>query len=519
MMDYSSLLSRPISYFGKEQVWIARGDDVLLFNSHRSNIQNYLKHSGIPDSTQSPWIGLIRKLTRNVLRSSPIFEQGGALARFKVISKVTPPETATEPELTMQVDGETSMISLKTKNSLEQNVGQDVQRDAQVEITLRLGKSHTGDSYLCRQIQASQWSRDGILQSQTATAGPLLWLGDSPYQLTVEHVLNFSNHGADATSKNTDDDWDSDDEDDDDDGDDSNDCFFDEEIAPWDIPKAGIRSRTNSWTEGNVSDSASSNTVPELVTASSDPNLSSSFQIDHSRPPAFVDTKLVRPVGICDVVIHDFLSPFNSSSRKPPTQCRASSGMDYLLIPVPMGSETQPFIHGIVEMKDSSNAFSVHEHTEPRPVIIATASLGYVNSVMFPASTLSRKPGSQTFHTFFCIKSDQDMPKGTPGSAVFDTETGLLAGYIVLGCRGKNTWYMAPIRDVLDDIEANYGIVLGRTCFCEAVSSTMVTGENDHYWTAVCLNDEQPYNDQEGDSDTLEYEPDPIIAKHGTEAA
>jgi hypothetical protein len=463
---------------------MARGDDVSLFNSHRSNIQNYLKHSGIPESTQSPWIGLyrigksqdeartvlvvscsdrrIRKLTRNVLRNSPIFQQGGALARFKIISKATPPETSSEPELTMQIDYEESLVSLKEEYSCEKDVSQDVQSDAQSETTLCLGKSQTGDKYLCRRVQASRWSRGGVLQSQTATAGPLLSLGGGSYQLTVEHLVNFSNHGADTTSGSTNDDWDSDNEDDGD----------DEEIAPWDIGKAGIRSRTSSLTEGNLSDSASSSPVLELVTASCNPNLSSSLQTDDLRPPSFVDTNLTGPGGIYNIIVHDHSSSFDHNTTKSPTQCRASSDIDYLLIPVPDGPKLINLSVDTAEIIKPSDAFSVLGQTEPRPVIIATASLGFVDGIMFPASTLSRKPRSQSFQTLFCVKSHQDMPKGTSGSAVFDTHTGLLAGYIVLGCPGKDTWYMASITDVIDDIEANYGLVA--RCLLTLDTSTIV---------------------------------------------
>jgi hypothetical protein len=63
----------------------------------------------------------------------------------------------------------------------------------------------------------------------------------------------------------------------------------------------------------------------------------------------------------------------------------------------------------------------------------------------------------------------------------------------------------------------------GKTCLLEAVYSTMLTGENDHYWTVACLNDEyfndgKLYADQQSDEDSLEDDTDPIIAKDGTKA-
>ncbi|KAM0426829.1 hypothetical protein ACHAQK_012294, partial [Fusarium lateritium] len=454
-MDYSSLLSRPVSYFGKEQVWMARGGDVALFNSHRSNIQNYLKHSDIPESTQSPWIGLyrigkspdeastvlvvscsdrrIRRLTRNVLRNCPLFQQGGALAHFKIISKATPPETSSEPELTMQLGCEVIVEPSKvliSEGTPRQSVDEHVQGHTQSHISLRLEKSQTGDRYLCRRVQALQWSQEGVLQSQTATLGPLLCVGGDNYQLTVEHVINFGSRGSDATLKSTEDDWDSDDDDYDDDDeeeDGSTICPLDEEIAPWDESKGGIGSGTNSSTEGNLSDSASSYSLSELVTPPSKPDTSSGFRMDHPRPPTLVNTTPTGSEGIYNLIVHDSSSPSNPNTRKPPTQCRASSEIDYLLIPMPTRSEQEPFINSNTEMIEPSDAFRVHEQTEPRSVIIATGILGYVKGVIFPASTLLRKPRSQSFHTLFCITSHESMPKGVSGSAVFDTQTGLLA--------------------------------------------------------------------------------------------
>ncbi|KAH7213109.1 hypothetical protein DER44DRAFT_770256 [Fusarium oxysporum] len=127
-MDYSSILSKPKSFFGKQKVWMARGDDLALFNTYRTNIQNLLRHSYIPESSHNLWIGLyrvgttedeaktfvvvscsdrrIRNLTRDLLSSCPIFQPGEALDRFKVISKATLPETACKPEKTMQDDKE-----------------------------------------------------------------------------------------------------------------------------------------------------------------------------------------------------------------------------------------------------------------------------------------------------------------------------------------------------------------------------------------------------------------------------
>ncbi|KAM0346001.1 hypothetical protein ACHAPU_006055 [Fusarium lateritium] len=262
-MDYSSLFSRPRTYFGKEKVWMAHGEDVALFNQYRSSIQNHLLHSGIPESSQSPWIGLyhigskrdtakavivvscidprIRKITRNTLRSCPHFQQGGALAQFKVISKATPPETISEPEITMNVDElprdlghnittEPSSLSGPSKTTTEEG-----SRDnSHPYLKLRLEKSHIEGSYLCRRVQALQSSEDGVLQSQTATAGPFLRVDGRIYQLTVEHLVNFEQKTID-TVQYTNDDWDDDDDDDNDDIKDDDDSYFDEDFAQWNI--------------------------------------------------------------------------------------------------------------------------------------------------------------------------------------------------------------------------------------------------------------------------------------------
>ncbi|KAI8692021.1 hypothetical protein NCS56_00196600 [Fusarium sp. Ph1] len=119
--------------------------------------------------------------------------------------------------------------------------------------------------------------------------------------------------------------------------------------------------------------------------------------------------------------------------------------MDYLLFPIHVSPDPEVYTTRGAEMVQLSEVFDINGQTKARPVIITTASLGYVQGIIFPASTLLQKPGSRNFQTLFCIESAFPMPKGTSGSAVFDSQTGLLAGYLVLGCPGKHTCYMVPV--------------------------------------------------------------------------
>ncbi|WKT40390.1 hypothetical protein QSH57_005196 [Fusarium oxysporum f. sp. vasinfectum] len=223
-MDYSNILSKPKSFFGKQKVWMAHGEDLVLFNTYRPNIQNLLRHSCIPESCHSLWIGLyrigtaedeaktfvvvscsdrrIRKLRRDLLSSCPIFQPGEALDRFKVISKATLPETACEPQQTMQDESEMPSETGLLKMDKDDNLATEGLK------TIRTYPNMTGENHLCRYVEVSQWSEKGELLSQRATAGPLLWLNGCSYQLTVAHVATFKNKKTADTIERNPHDWD-----------------------------------------------------------------------------------------------------------------------------------------------------------------------------------------------------------------------------------------------------------------------------------------------------------------------
>lgn len=221
------ILSRPIAVFQKQQVWMAEGDDLALYNANKSVIQTLLEKSGIPESDDKLWIGIyrigtntdealpaivvscldpkVRKQAKVSIKSCCMFRQGGPFAHFTVLSKATPPELPCEPQLTMagetQVSGFGSSVSslpYQLRQRTKQDPEGDVHDNAEEEVALHLFGSHTGDNYLCRPTQARRRSREG-LQTQSATAGPLLLLGDTSYQLTVEHLVNFGHHKNEPT--------------------------------------------------------------------------------------------------------------------------------------------------------------------------------------------------------------------------------------------------------------------------------------------------------------------------------
>ncbi|KAJ4016123.1 hypothetical protein NW758_015126 [Fusarium oxysporum] len=465
---------------------MAGGDDLSLFNRHRPNLQNLLRHSGIPESNHRLWIGLyrigatqdeantvivvscneqrIRKLVRDLLRSCPMFQQGGALAQFKIISKAAPPETICEPQLTMQYD--TQADSPGSAHAMASKpFNQDFDQNLQNKITLRLYKSCTEDNYLCRQVQALHRSDKGVLENQSATAGPLIWLNGHTYQLTVEHVVNFDSQkthvGVEHASDHGDD-WD----DDDDNDSDVNGFLVDESVAPWNI---GDRLSHIEKNEADLSDSLSSNSTRELSTEQCTHDVATNRDVTKDESYKRSNETLDHMVGaststshplvtlrsgdVRNLIIQDTSFSVQTNSSNSILPCHVSQDLDYLLIPVTIESEKEPCTHGISEIVQLSDTFNVYEQTEARTIVMATASLGYVLGTLFPAPTLLRAPKSQNFQTFFCIKSEDAMYTGTSGSAVFDRETGLLAGYIVLGCSGKDIWYMKPISDVLDDLK------------------------------------------------------------------
>ncbi|SCV58316.1 uncharacterized protein FFB14_15558 [Fusarium fujikuroi] len=466
-MDYSRILSKPKSFFGKQKVWMARGEDLALFNTHRPNIQNLLKHSCIPDSSHNLWIGLyrvgvtedeaktfvvvsctdrrIRKLTRDILSSCPIFQPGQALDRFKVISKATLPETACEPQQTMQDDQEPEYEPGLRKGDKGKNNATEEYK------TIRISPSITGDSYLCRQVQARQVSGKGEVRFQTATAGPLISLDGRTYQLTVAHVVNFEREDIHYFIESTTDDWDDWDEESDDE---------DECVASWDISTS--RNSTPDPSDDDIHSSVSSDSALEVAiqqkesgTAITEETSPNGETIDTSVRPPYSPVLHLSERPVLEGFLVDYASPYLGFAPGS-ENCQISTEMDYLLIPInadlPAGvSESEG-----AELVQISEAFDLQGITEPRTIIIATASLGYVEGVVFPAPSLLRTPGSKDFQALYCIESDIAMLKGTSGSAVFDKRTGFLAGYVVLGCPEKNIWYMVPILDVLNELEVRF---------------------------------------------------------------
>ncbi|UPK97298.1 hypothetical protein LCI18_008233 [Fusarium solani-melongenae] len=217
-------------------------------------------------------------------------------------------------------------------------------------------------------------------------------------------------------------------------------------------------------TEINFSGSSSSSSAQEL-----EDNTIWSPMVPASTPPPQSPSESGT---VCHIAVQDYSSP-QIDHINSPAHCHVSAKMDYLLFLLRVGSDPELCNTGGAEMVQLSDVFDVHEQTKARPVIIATASLGYVRGTIFPASTLLQKPGSRNFQTLFCIESDFPMPKGTSGSAVFDAQTGLLAGYLVLGCPGKHTCYMVPISDALVELST----LTGSTVQCQVQLNVSVIVE------------------------------------------
>jgi len=475
-MDYSSILSKPKSFFGKQKVWMARGEDLSLFNTHRPNIQNLLRHSCIPESSHNLWIGLyrvgateegaktfvvvsctdrrIRKLTRDILSSCPIFQPGQALDRFKVISKATLPETACEPQQTMQDVQELEWEPGLRNEDKGKNIANDEYK------TIRISPSITGDRYLCRQVQARHVCGKGEVRFQTATAGPLINVDGRTYQLTAAHVVNFEKDEIHDTIESTTDDWDDWDEESEDDS--NSGCSVDEYVAPWDI-STSRNSTPDASDNGIPSSSSSSDPAFEVATQreGSGAAITKATYIDGEpiddesvHPPSSTNPHLSeRPV--LEEFLIDHASPYLGFAPGS-ENCQISTEMDYLLIPTNADLQAGASMSKSAELVQASDAFDLQYATEARSIIIATASLGYVEGMVFPASSLLRPPGSKDFQTLYCIESRISIPRGTSGSAVFDRQTGLLSGYIVLGCPEKKIWYMIPIVSVLHDLEVRF---------------------------------------------------------------
>ncbi|KAF5574378.1 hypothetical protein FPANT_11800 [Fusarium pseudoanthophilum] len=310
-------------------------------------------------------------------------------------------------------------------------------------------------------------------------------------------------------TKSTTDDWDDWDESDDDT---DSGCSVDEDVASWDISTS--RNSTSDASDNDIPSSLSSDSAFEVATQRdrSGAAITEATSTDEEPIDEPVQTTSSPDLHLSErPVLEEFLidhaSPYSGFAHGS-ENCQVSTEMDYLLIPTNTALQTEACTSKSAELIQISEAFDLQDKTEPQPVIIATALLGYVEGVVFPASSLLRPPGSKTFQTLYCIESDSAMPKGTSGSPVFDRQTGLLVGYIVLGCPEKNIWYMVPILDVLNDLKVRFrqkgkcqtrldvdatirlsdqrGFLnemppglLGANQVCQGGSSILMTGEND----------------------------------------
>ncbi|RSM00238.1 hypothetical protein CDV31_011859 [Fusarium ambrosium] len=452
---------------------MAEGDDLAIYNANKSIIQSLLEHSGIPESDHKLWIGIyrigtkkdqarpaivvscldpkVRKQAKGSIKNCSLFRQGGAFAHFTVLGKATPPELPCEPQLSMASNAQehglgftVSSLPHQTKEHTSQGLEGDIQETAEGQIVLQLFGSHTGDNYLCRPIQA----RRG-LQRQSATAGPLLLVDGTIYQLTVEHVVNFGRHKSEPTWEHTNDDWDDDDDDnsDEDEDDGGYDAWGFEGMASSDFATIRTLSEGSLSSENAEIDSSGSSSSSSGQELEGNTSWSPVEPASTSRPRSSSEPRTVGHIAVKDCSSSPQIELIST-----PTRCHIGKRLDYLLFPIHVSPDPELCTTGGAEMVRPSDAFDVHGQTMARPVIIATASLGYVRGIVFPASTLLQKPGSRCFQTLFCIELASPMPKGTSGSAVFDAQTGLLAGYLVLGCPGKCTCYMVPMCDVLAEL-------------------------------------------------------------------
>ncbi|KAJ4117540.1 hypothetical protein NW768_010903 [Fusarium equiseti] len=474
-MELPSLFLNPRSILGNNKVWMAFGDDLVTFNNYRPNVESHLRHSGIPECSEQVFIALykigksrdeaktvvvvsctnhrIRKLTKEGLRSCPHFQEGGALARFKIIGKATPPETTHEPVPTMQGDGEPNELSNSSSEELDLHTQsfRHTSGGHQFGVFLSRDRSASGKDYLGRRVLARQQSEQGASISQSATAGPLILVDGRSYQLTVQHVANFNHLNAQGSCHITDD-WD-----DEDDEELEGRYSSDEEVASWNAPASLSGSGESPYTdmgEAVFSDSSSCNSFGRNT------NLEGVENLQQHSHPLYRDLTANTPGPSGPRESHDAttqegLSLVQSSALEEQSFLYGSAEIDYLLIPTDVGLET---VSESAEVVQECGHFNVYDLMEARSVIIPTAVLGYVRGAMFPAPILSRRARSQSFQTLFCVQSEKIIPKGASGSAIFDERTGLLAGYIVLGCPLEGVWYMTPISTVLDDLRERLGV-------------------------------------------------------------
>ncbi|KAK3346134.1 hypothetical protein B0T25DRAFT_269799 [Lasiosphaeria hispida] len=281
---------------------------------------------------------------------------------------------------------------------------------------------------------------------RSATGGPILYIGDKCYQLTVNHIFEAEEPSPQDT--------------------DYDECHFDGQSDDEDdtgsepdyvatcrgslSPKTPARSWAES-DDGNTEASGSSSQMSVIPSPRSPRS-----QTSPESPRVAVESPRPTPQHATTSPNRDGLVPAGTAGIS--SKEGSNRGLDYVLIPVdaPEGANE-------VQLETDTGVMTLQVgkvapmSSEEKNIRALTASGGVVRGVLIPGATYFRKANASSLQKIYAVELDGVVVEGDCGAAVMDEKTGDFYGHIVRGCSGTQIAYIVAATDVLEDLRTRLG--------------------------------------------------------------
>lgn len=293
-----------------------------------------------------------------------------------------------------------------------------------------------------------------------ATGGPIVWIQEKSYQLSVAHVLqpvHDTSNGSDGSSASDECSFDGDSETQEDSGD-----IPDQEVSrKW----SNTPEELHSWSSDN--DSHSESSISPQETDSRIPTVPTTSDA-LSRIPAVSDYEISLDSHRSQPAQH-----FNAASTRVDDMIKRSDhnlqhigkisitsndstqiGLDYALVELAESVEEHGSIKfeldGVERCLKISQVAEIGFHDVD--VVTRTASKGILTGKLSATASYMRLPNSKTFQELFLVQLSDVLSEGDCGAGIIDQTTGEFYGQVVAGTPGSGLAYVVPATQVIADI-------------------------------------------------------------------
>jgi hypothetical protein len=274
-----------------------------------------------------------------------------------------------------------------------------------------------------------------------ATGGPILWLGERKYQLTVDHVFDEISEEPDLSQQE---DWDLDE------------CELEEDLlADLEFDASPDKHQIDSYQESigehiNTLRRRSTYSIKGEHGLGNPYHNKSCFSSSYDLGGQNMLEQDIELSGVLGAMV-----------LEPPAENHRNATLDYALI---VTKETEhPSFSNRFEYHDGSSTRAI-EISDYAPIpaserkILAISGLkGVMTGTLIPGAMSWRRQNSHQFQDIYAIKLDQRISHGDSGSAVVDFESGKFYGHIILGSPGSKVAYIVAATDVLSHIFHSFG--------------------------------------------------------------